>query len=268
MTRLATHPDPQGVVDHFVRLKGVSKQFAVNGRSLPILADFDLDVRRHEFIAILGESGCGKSTLLRLLIGLDEAYEGRILVDGVAPKIGNDEAGIVFQEPRLFPWLTVEQNVALGLARFGLGRAEVKRRVEEHIALVGLAGFERALPHQLSGGMSQRVALARAIVSQPGFLVLDEPFSALDALTRSQMHDQLLRVRKAADLTMLLVTHDVEEAVYLADRVVVMAPRPGPPRAVVDIDLPHPRARGDAAFQHQRERVHALLGQGEGERFQ
>jgi ABC-type nitrate/sulfonate/bicarbonate transport system ATPase subunit len=249
---------------HFVRLQAVSKRYRVAGRDLPILADFSLDVRRHEFIAIVGESGCGKSTLLRLLIGLDDVYDGRILVDGVAPRIGNDEAAIVFQDPRLFPWLTVEQNVALGLARFGLDRAEVARRVQEHIALVGLSGFEPALPHQLSGGMAQRVALARSIVAHPGFLLLDEPFSALDATTRSLMHDQLLRVRDATDLTMLLVTHDVEEAVYLADRVVVMAPRPGRIREIVDIDLPRPRVRGDAAFQRERERLHALLRNGDG----
>ncbi|MBN3851752.1 ABC transporter ATP-binding protein [Paraburkholderia sp. Ac-20340] len=246
----------------FVRLHGVSKRFQVGGQPRAILADLDLDIRRQEFIAILGESGCGKSTLLRLLCGLDAAYDGQILVDGVAPKIGNDEAGVVFQDPRLFPWLTVTQNIALGLARFQLDRAEVQQRVNEHIALVGLAGFEQALPHQLSGGMAQRVALARAIVARPAFLLLDEPFSALDALTRSQMHDQLLRIRAAADLTMLLVTHDVEEAVYLADRVVVMAPRPGPLRATVEIGLPYPRHRAETAFQQQRERLHALLGHG------
>lgn len=251
-----------GTPDSFVRLHGVGKRFQVAGHSRAILADLDLDIRRKEFIAILGESGCGKSTLLRLLCGLDSTYEGEILVDGVAPRIGNDEAGIVFQDPRLFPWLTVEQNIALGLARFSLARSEVQQRVSEHVALVGLAGFERALPHQLSGGMAQRVALARAIVARPAFLLLDEPFSALDALTRSQMHDQLLRIRAAADLTMLLVTHDVEEAVYLADRVVVMAPRPGPLRAAVDIDLAYPRNRADTAFQHERERLHALLGHG------
>lgn len=248
--------------DSFVRLQSVSKRFQVAGHTRVILADLDFDIRRKEFVAILGESGCGKSTLLRLLCGLDSAYDGQILVDGVAPKIGNDEAGVVFQDPRLFPWLTVEQNIALGLARFRLERAEIQQRVNEHIALVGLAGFEHALPHQLSGGMAQRAALARAIVARPAFLLLDEPFSALDALTRSQMHDQLLRIRAAADLTMLLVTHDVEEAVYLADRVVVMAPRPGPLRATVGIDLTYPRNRADKAFQHEREHLHALLGHG------
>ncbi|MBB3261029.1 sulfonate transport system ATP-binding protein [Paraburkholderia bannensis] len=262
MNSPALAPHRGGALDSFVRLRGVSKRFQVAGDTRAILADLDLDIRREAFIAILGESGCGKSTLLRLLCGLDSAYDGQILVDGVAPKIGNDEAGIVFQDPRLFPWLTVEQNIALGLARFGLERAEVRQRVREHIALVGLAGFERALPHQLSGGMAQRVALARAIVARPAFLLLDEPFSALDALTRSQMHDQLLRIRAAADLTMLLVTHDVEEAVYLADRVVVMAPRPGPLRASVEIDLDYPRNRADTAFQRERERLHALLGHG------
>ncbi|WP_213300642.1 ABC transporter ATP-binding protein [Paraburkholderia sacchari] len=263
MSHPATIPAPGAATDPFVRLRGVSKHFQVDGRRLPILADFNLDVRRHEFIAILGESGCGKSTLLRLLCGLEENYEGQILVDGVAPKVGNDEAGIVFQDPRLFPWLSVAQNIALGLARFRPDRASVRQRVEELIALVGLSGFENALPHQLSGGMAQRVALARAIVSRPAFLLLDEPFSALDALTRSQMHEQLLRIREAADLTMLLVTHDVEEAVYLADRVVVMAPQPGPLRASVEIGLPYPRVREDAAFQRERERLHALLANDE-----
>ncbi|WP_322069128.1 ABC transporter ATP-binding protein [Paraburkholderia bannensis] len=262
MNSPALAPSGGGASHPFVRLHGVSKRFQVAGSTRAILADLDFDIRRKEFVAILGESGCGKSTLLRLLCGLDSAYDGQILVDGVAPKIGNDEAGVVFQDPRLFPWLTVEQNIALGLARFKFARAEVQQRVSEHIALVGLAGFERALPHQLSGGMAQRVALARAIVARPAFLLLDEPFSALDALTRSQMHDQLLRIRAATDLTMLLVTHDVEEAVYLADRVVVMAPRPGPLRATVDIELGWPRNRADTAFQRERERLHALLGHG------
>jgi ABC-type nitrate/sulfonate/bicarbonate transport system ATPase subunit len=265
ITTMATSAPLAGPArDHFIRLQQVGKRFQSGGQVRQVLSDFTLDVAHHEFLAILGESGCGKSTLLRLLTGLDQIDEGAILVDGAAPRIGNDEVGIVFQDPRLFPWLTVEQNVALGLARFRLEADERRRRVREYIALVGLTGFERALPHQLSGGMAQRVALARAIVSRPGFLLLDEPFSALDALTRAQMHEQLLRVREQAQLTVLLVTHDVEEAVALADRVVVMAPRPGRIHALLEPDLPHPRRRTDAHFQSRVDQLRGLLAQGTG----
>ncbi|MGL4318751.1 MAG: ABC transporter ATP-binding protein [Pseudomonas sp.] len=232
-----------------VSFSGVSKHFA----ELEAIREFSLDIREGESIAILGSSGCGKSTLLRLLVGLDRQFQGAIRVDGKAIAGIGSERGIVFQEHRLFPWLTVEQNINLGLVNEDLTQAERFRRVEEFIQLVSLDGFQRAYPHQLSGGMAQRVAIARGLVASPRILLLDEPFGALDALTRQQMQDELLAIRKRAGITSLLVTHDVEEAIFLADRVVVMAPRPGRIKRIVEIDLPHPRNRSSYDFHQLRE---------------
>ncbi|KAF1022890.1 MAG: Aliphatic sulfonates import ATP-binding protein SsuB [Paracidovorax wautersii] len=232
-----------------VEFRQVGKRFVVDGRPFEALRDVSLSIREGEFVAIVGASGCGKSTLLRLLMGLDTRFDGRIDVAGQPlAGIGADR-GIVFQEHRLFPWLTVRQNIALGLINEALPEADKARRVQEHIELVGLQGFEQALPHQLSGGMSQRVAIARGLVASPRILLLDEPFGALDALTRRQMQEELLRIRARRTITTLLVTHDVDEAVFLADRVVVMEPRPGRIRDIVDVALPQPRERNSAAFQ-------------------
>jgi sulfonate transport system ATP-binding protein len=242
-----------------VSFRNVHKSFELNGEWLHALNGFDLEIADGEFVAIVGGSGCGKSTLLRLLVGLDGDFEGEILIDGRAfSGIGSDR-GIVFQEHRLFPWLTVAQNIALGLVNDGLSKAALEASVAEHIALVGLRGFEQALPHQLSGGMAQRVAIARGLVASPRILMLDEPFAALDALTRHQMEDELHRIGTARKVTTILVTHDVEEALYLSDRVVVMTPRPGTIRAVVDVGLPRPRDRTAAPFLELRKSVLQLL---------
>lgn len=242
-----------------VSFNNVRKTFDVNGSSLEAIRDFDLQIKEGEFVAIVGGSGCGKSTLLRLLVGLDGDYQGEILIGGRRfSGIGSDR-GIVFQEHRLFPWLTVAENIALGLVNDGLSKPDRDARVAEHINLVGLAGFEKALPHQLSGGMAQRVAIARGLVSSPRILMLDEPFGALDALTRHQMQNELQRIGAARRVTTLLVTHDVEEALYLSDRVVVMSPRPGTIRAIVTADLPRPRDRTAPEFLKLRTSVLNLL---------
>ncbi|WP_263263300.1 ABC transporter ATP-binding protein [Pseudomonas sp. RIT-PI-S] len=246
-----------------VRFAHVGKHFAVEGGELEAIRDFNLEIADGEFIAIVGASGCGKSTLLRLLVGLDPAYHGQILVDGKAAKGVGGDRGIVFQEHRLFPWLTAAENVALGLATSPLSPAQRQQRVSDFLGLVGLADFAQAYPHQLSGGMSQRVAIARGLVASPRILLLDEPFGALDALTRQQMQDELLRIRARAQVTTLLVTHDVEEAIYLADRVVVMEPRPGRIKRIVEVTLPHPRLRNGLAFQQLRdELLHELTEDG------
>lgn len=242
-----------------VDFRRVRKLYSVNGAPLEAVRDFTLTIREGEFVALVGGSGCGKSTLLRLLAGLDRQSEGDILIDGQPVDGVGGGRGIVFQEHRLFPWLTVERNVGLGLVNEGLGKAERAARVAEFIRLVGLAGFEKALPHQLSGGMAQRVAIARGLVASPRILMLDEPFGALDALTRQQMQDELLRIRRERSITTLLVTHDVEEALALSDRVVVMAPRPGTIRSIVKVDLPRPRDRGDPAFHGLRRGILAQL---------
>nr|CAA88424.1 ABC-type transporter, putative ATP-binding component [Pseudomonas aeruginosa PAO1] len=246
-----------------VSFRQVRKHFAVDGRRLEAIQQFDLEIGEGEFIAIVGASGCGKSTLLRLLIGLDRDYDGEIRVDGRPIACMGGERGIVFQEHRLFPWLTVQQNVALGLVNEALGETDKAARIDEYIRLVGLHGFERAYPHQLSGGMAQRVAIARGLVASPRLLLLDEPFSALDALTRQQCRKSCCDP-PAHRITTLLVTHDVEEALYLADRVVVMEPRPGRIRRVVEVGLAHPRERGGFDFLRQREALlHELTADGE-----
>jgi sulfonate transport system ATP-binding protein len=242
-----------------VSFRNVHKFFKLNGSRLHAVNGFDLEIEEGEFVAIVGGSGCGKSTLLRLLVGLDREYQGDILIDGrPLSGIGSDR-GIVFQEHRLFPWLTVEQNIALGLINDRLSKAELDVSIADHIALVGLRGFEKALPHQLSGGMAQRVAIARGLVASPRILMLDEPFAALDALTRHQMEDELHRIGAARKVTTVLVTHDVEEAIYLSDRVVVMTPRPGTIKAVLAVELPRPRDRTAAPFLEVRKSILRLL---------
>lgn len=239
-------------------LQHISKRFGAQPGStatLQVLDDIDLDIAPGEFISIVGASGCGKSTLLRLILGLDGDYQGRILLDGSAITGTGLERGIVFQDHRLFPWLTVEQNVAVGLKNAPLSAAEKAQRVREHIALVGLESFAQAYPRQLSGGMAQRVAIARGLVNRPRVLLLDEPFGALDALTRTRLQHELQRIWAQEKITMVLVTHDVDEAVFLGDRVVVMQPHPGRIRRVLEVDLPRPRQRSNSTFIALRDDV-------------
>ena len=231
-----------------IDIRRLSKHYTVKGKPFKVLENIELSIRPGEFISIVGSSGCGKSTLLRLLIGLEGGYEGELLLDGQRIQGTSLDRGIVFQEHRLFPWLTVEENVSLGLLNAPGTQAAKDKSVREHIALVGLKGFEKAYPYQLSGGMSQRVAIARALVNRPEVLLLDEPFGALDALTRTHLQQELQRIWQAEGITAVLVTHDVEEAVFLGDRIVVMEPRPGRIKRIVDVDLPRSRDRGSAAF--------------------
>jgi sulfonate transport system ATP-binding protein len=233
----------------------VSKTFRVDGRAFEALDDIELSVEAGEFITIVGASGCGKSTLLRIIAGLETTFRGEVLHGGRAVTGPALDRGIVFQEPRLFPWLTVEQNVALGLENAPLDAAAKRRLTTEHVALVGLAGFEKAYPRQLSGGMAQRAAIARSLVNRPGLLLLDEPFGALDALTRAHLQTELQRIWKHEGITAVLVTHDVDEAVLLGDRVVVMAPRPGRIAQVFKVELPRPRDRKDDALLRLRNAV-------------
>ncbi len=242
-------------------IRGLNKQYEVKGQPLPVLQDIHLTIAPGEFVSIVGTSGCGKSTLLRLVIGLEEGYQGEILLDGTRIKGTNLNRGIVFQEHRLFPWLTVEKNIALGLLNSDLTEGQQRATIREHIELVGLTGFEKAYPHQLSGGMSQRVAIARALVNRPDILLLDEPFGALDAMTRAHLQQELHRIWQTEGITMILVTHDVEEAVYLGDKVVVMEPRPGRIRRTVPVPLAHPRDRASYAFSTVKDSVLREFGE-------
>ncbi|WP_433694524.1 ABC transporter ATP-binding protein [Herbaspirillum seropedicae] len=238
-----------------LEIQHLSKSYAVKEGELAVLEDVTLHIAPGEFVSIVGASGCGKSTLLRLIVGLEDQYQGQVLLDGRRIVGTSLQRGIVFQEHRLFPWLTVEGNIELGLLNAPGSPAQKREAVREHIALVGLQGFETSYPHQLSGGMAQRVAIARALVSKPEILLLDEPFGALDAMTRAYLQQELHRVWQAEGITMILVTHDVEEAVYLGDKVVVMEPRPGRVRRIVPVQLAHPRARAEADFAAVKQQV-------------
>jgi NitT/TauT family transport system ATP-binding protein len=210
-------------------------------------------------VALLGPSGCGKSTLLRLVAGLEPPRAGTLREDGAPITRPFPSRVVVFQDPTLFPWRTVWQNVALGLQAQGILRRE-RHRVDAAIGLVGLSGFRNAYPHQLSGGMAQRVALARALVNDPKILVLDEPLGKLDSLTRLAMQTEILSLWQRSGFTSLLVTHDVEEAVFLATRVIVFSDRPATIKAEIAIDRPYPRHRGDPALADLRRRILGLLG--------
>jgi ABC-type nitrate/sulfonate/bicarbonate transport system ATPase subunit len=224
-------------------LEGVARTFpgARGAPSTRALEPTSLAVPDRDFVAILGPSGCGKSTLLRIVAGLDRPSTGRVLLDGREVSGPGPDRGMVFQSYTLFPWLTVARNIAFGLRERGVAVAERERIVAAYVAKVGLAGFERHYPKQLSGGMQQRTAIARALANDPLILLLDEPFGALDNQTRSLMQELLLAIWEAERKTVLFVTHDIEEAIFLANRVVVMTARPGRIKADVAVPLPHPR---------------------------
>jgi ABC-type nitrate/sulfonate/bicarbonate transport system ATPase subunit len=238
-----------------VALARVGKQFTRGQETLPVLNHVDLQVQAGEFVAILGPSGCGKSTLLRLIAGLDRPTSGAVtLADRVVTR-ADPRCAVVFQEPRLFPWKTVAANVAVGARR-----VKEKPSTETWLERVGLTGFGGSFPHQLSGGMAQRAALARALIGHPGVLLLDEPFASLDALTRMQMQDLLADVCAQVKPTVVMVTHDVDEALHLADRIVLMSHRPSTIVSTVHLDQPHPRQGGVAPLAPIRARILAHFG--------
>jgi NitT/TauT family transport system ATP-binding protein len=245
-----------------VVLESVSKTYTDRtGRAVRALEGIDLTVDSEEFVAVLGPSGCGKSTLLNMVAGLLAPTTGAIWLDGEVTG-GRATTAMVFQEFALFPWRTVQANVEFGLEEMGVPAAERVRRARRFIALTGLAGFEAKYPHQLSGGMRQRVGIARALAVEPAVLLMDEPFSALDAQTRQLMQDELLAIWERTRKTIVYVTHNIHEAVYMADRVVVLSRRPGRVLAEVKIELERPRTErmmGDAAFVSATERIWSLI---------
>ncbi len=255
------HIEIQGVSHWFAQRNALASADGAGAR-LQVIDDLDLDVAAGEFVALLGPSGCGKSSLLRLVAGLQPASEGRLLQDGQAITDPDPSRIVVFQDPTLFPWRSVWDNVALGLQARGLLKTQ-GHRVDEALALVGLEAFAHALPHELSGGMAQRVALARALVNDPRLLVLDEPLGKLDSLTRLTMQAELVALWQRKGFSALLVTHDVEEALFMAQRVVVFSERPARIREVLVNDLPYPRHRGDPRLAELRRQALALLGLGD-----
>ena len=233
-------------------VRGVGKIYELNGQKIEALRGADLVVKKGEFVCLIGASGCGKSTLLRIVAGFEKPTSGQALmwdkpVTGPAP-----DRGMVFQDYGLFPWLTVRQNIAFGPASRGLPKAEVRDTVERFVTMIGLTRFADAWPHQLSGGMKQRVAIARVLANDAEMVLMDEPFGALDAMTRERLQDELLDIWQRTKLTVLFVTHSIEEAIFLADRVVVMEPGPGRIASEHRIDLPRPRDVASPEFNAVR----------------
>jgi ABC-type nitrate/sulfonate/bicarbonate transport system ATPase subunit len=244
-----------------VRVHEVSKDFqAVDSATVRThaLDAVSLSVAAGELISIVGPSGCGKSTLLRLIAGLHSPNSGELWVGAKSITGPSAERGLVFQDPNLFPWLTVRGNIQAGLVARGVLHQK-RHEVDEFMRLVGLEGFANSYPHHLSGGMAQRVALARALINHPKVLLLDEPLGALDAFTRMRMQDEVLRLWQARRTTMLLVTHDIDEAIYMSDRIVIMTPRPGRIERIIAVDLARPRDRSSPEFLRLRSNILELL---------
>ena len=241
-----------------LKAEHVGMIFSRDGNTTSVLRDINIEVGQGEFICILGPSGCGKSTLLNTMAGFLTPSTGTIRIDGEAV-VGPDPRRIfVFQERGVFPWLTVEGNIAFGLSK--LSRSECNQRIAHYVKLVGLEGFEKAYPAELSGGMKQRVEVARALAVNPDMLLLDEPFGALDSITRLTMRRELLRIWEAERNTIIFVTHDIDEAVQLADRVAVLSDRPATIQQIVNIDIPHPRDINSARYLELRGGIFNQLG--------
>jgi len=225
-----------------IEARGLFKEFERGDTTTVALTDINLSVQPGEFVALLGASGCGKTTLLRIVDGLEQATDGDLLIDGTLQDQPGTDRGFVFQQDNLLPWRTVTRNVAFGLELQGTPRQDARRRAQEFLDLVGLRGFEKHYPHELSGGMRQRVNLARAFCIEPAILLMDEPFAALDAQTREVMQSELLRIWQQTDGgTVMFVTHQIDEAIFLADRIVVMTARPGRIKEVIDVPFERPR---------------------------
>jgi len=235
-----------------VRLERITKRFVNNNKFTVVLEDVTVDIEQGDFVTLIGPSGCGKSTLLKMIAGLDTDFEGSVKLDGQVVEGPSLKKGMIFQEHRLFPWLTVEENIAADLS---LKDKQIRKKVDELISIVRLQGFEKSYPRELSGGMSQRVAIARALLRNPDVLLLDEPFGALDAFTRTHLQDVLLEIWNQKKTTMIFVTHDLDESIYLANKVMVMSAKPGKVRSIIPIDLPYPRRKADQSFQKMRHRV-------------
>ena len=238
--------------------RGLTMRFAADGKETHVLDDVSLDVQEGELICLLGPSGCGKSTLLNMVAGFLQPTSGEVRIDGERVSGPDPRRIFVFQERGVFPWLTVADNIGFGLR--GKAPAERASIIEHYVQLVGLRGFEHSYPHELSGGMKQRVEVARALAVNPDMLYLDEPFGALDSITRIQMRSELLRIWQAEKKTILFVTHDIEESVQLADRVVVMSARPAKIRRIVEIDVPRPRDLSSPRYLELRDSIFEEIG--------
>ena len=240
--------------DIIINVENLNKQFLVDKKPMEVLRNINLQIKKGEFITIVGHSGCGKSTLLKIICGLVDYKDGIVERNGHKVEGPGPKCGMVFQEHRLLPWLKIKDNVGFGLR--GLSKEEKEKTVKKHLDLVGLAGFENSYPSQLSGGMSQRAAIARGLANNPTILLLDEPFGALDALTRIQMQKEILRIQEAEGTTMVMVTHDIDEAIYLGDRIVVMSARPGEIKEIIEVDPVESRKRGGSVFADYKKKIY------------
>jgi len=242
-------------MEKFVSINNVKKTFLIGNKELEVLHDIKFDIKQGEFISIVGQSGCGKSTLLRLIAGLEFPSAGSVKIDDAEVKETSLDVGVLFQESRLFPWYSVEQNIAYGF-QSGVSKEYKKNHIKELIDLVGLHGFEKAIPNQLSGGMQKRVAIARTLAGNPKVLLLDEPLGALDAFTKIKLQKELLDISKEKEITTILVTHDIDEAIYMGDRVIVMSPKPGVVKNIFNIELQSDRSRTSAEFDKYRKKIY------------
>lgn len=242
-----------------IQIENLSKVFGGNDEEKVVALDgVTAEIPEGSFVSLIGPSGCGKTTLLRCIAGLEVPTSGTVTVDGEKVTKPGSDRGFVFQQANLFPWLSIKDNISFGLRARGIYKQR-KDDVQKFINLVGLKGFEKSFPHQLSGGMNQRASLARALVGHPKILLLDEPLGALDAFTRMTMQDEILRIRHENSMTMVMVTHDVDEAVYLSDYIIVMTPRPTKVEKIIKIEMSHPRARGQDVFLQYRTEILKIL---------
>ena len=245
-----------------LEVKGLTKEFETSNGTLTALKDISFQTHKREFVCVIGASGCGKSTLIRLLAGLETPTRGDVLLDGRVVRGPGPDRGMVFQGYTLFPWRTVKKNVMFGPEMAGRGRMPAEEEAMQWIELVGLTRFANSYPHQLSGGMKQRVAIARALANQPRILLMDEPFGALDAQTRAKMQAYLMEIWKNIDITILFITHDLDEAVYLADRILVLKAHPGEVQELIEVPVPQPRSPQQflsAEFLATKKRLEELI---------
>ena len=240
-----------------IEIRNVKKVFPIQNTNIEVLQNVNLSIDDGEIISIVGGSGCGKSTLLRIISGLDFATGGEVVIDGkTIDGSSKKDIGVVFQEPRLFPWSTVEKNIEFGITE-KLTKEQKRERVKYYIDLVGLTGFEKALPHQLSGGMQQRVNIARSLINEPKALLLDEPFGALDAFTKINLQNEVLKIWEKKRTTLIIVTHDIDEAIFMGNRVVVMSSKPGVVKQIIPVELPRTRNRAGTDFAYIRKKVYS-----------
>ncbi|WP_456472264.1 ABC transporter ATP-binding protein [Methanocaldococcus sp.] len=240
-------------------VENVSKVYEFNGNRVEALKNINLEIEENEFFTVMGPSGCGKTTLLRIIAGLENPTTGRVLLDGREVKGPGADRGVVFQQYTLMPWRTVLKNVTFGLELKGIPKKEREEIAKKFIEMVGLKGFENAYPHQLSGGMQQRVAIARTLANDPEVVLMDEPFAALDAQTRAILQNELLKIWEKDKKTVFFVTHSIDEAIYLSDRVAIMTARPGRIKDIIEIDLERPRDKNSVEFLEYRKKIVNIL---------